>query len=227
MLIDNFFGMFLPFLGAILGIFLGKILPLKKNLGMKLILSFSGAFLLAITVFELLPEIYSGSKKSLSIFVMCGILFQIILEFFSKGAEHGHHHTETDENFPLGVWLSLCLHALVEGMPIGTQEELNFGIFVHKIPIGMILFFILDKTNISVNTKWFALIGFSLMSPLGALMMESLKFLDFYRNEITGLVVGMLLHIATTILFESTENHSFNIRKLSIIILAVFMAYLL
>ena len=224
---DDFFSLSLPFFGALFGIFLAKTTALKKTLGMKLILSFSGAFLLAITVFKLLPEIYSENQKHLSIYVMGGILFQIVLEFFSKGAEHGHHHIETTDAFPLGLWLSLCLHALVEGMPLSSQEELNYGIFIHKIPIGMILFLILDKTNNFAKIMWVPLIGFSLMTPLGSLLMEWVPLLENHRIEITALVVGMLLHISTTILFESTEDHGFNIRKLTIILLAVGIAYML
>ena len=90
----------LPFLGAMLGILLGQFLTFKKTIGIKLILSFSGAFLLGITVFKLLPNIFSHGNKQLSVFVMGGILFQIILEYFSKGAEHGHYHSNTSEVFP-------------------------------------------------------------------------------------------------------------------------------
>ena len=79
MSLNDYWLLSLPFVGAMLGIMFTKFFPLKKTLGLKLILSFSGAFLLGITVFELFPEIFSKGSKQLSIYVMGGILFQIVL----------------------------------------------------------------------------------------------------------------------------------------------------
>ena len=36
----------------------------------KLLLAFSGAYLFAISVFHLLPEVYSGSNKTVGIFIL-------------------------------------------------------------------------------------------------------------------------------------------------------------
>ncbi|MEK9603846.1 MAG: ZIP family metal transporter [Flavobacteriaceae bacterium] len=216
-----------PFIGALAGILTAKFASIEKTIGLKLILSFSGAFLLGITVFELLPEIYSFQNKQISVLVMGGILFQILLEFFSKGAEHGHYHHDTSKNFPLGLWFSLCLHAIIEGMPLSNYTELSYGIIIHKIPIGIILYLILEKTQISFKTKSIALILFCLMTPLGSLMMAQIPFLDLYHVEITAWVVGMMLHISTTILFESTENHKLNLSKISIILSAILLSYVL
>ncbi len=224
---NDYLSLSLPFLGALTGIMLAKIFSLNKTIGLKLILSFSGAFLLGITVFELLPEIFSQGDKQLSVFLMGGILFQIILEFFSKGAEHGHYHQDDSLIFPVGLWISLSLHAVIEGMPLSSQEGLAYGILIHKIPIGMILYFIMDKTNISVKLKWTALILFCLMTPLGSLIMTYIPFLENYRVEITAWVVGMILHISTTILFESAENHKFNLRKLTVILAAIILSFII
>lgn len=224
---SNILFLILPFLGALTGIAIAKVIPLKNLLGLKLVLSFSGAFLLGITIFELIPEIFSTGKKQLSIFVTGGILFQIILETFSKGAEHGHINSNGTTVFPLGLWISLCVHALLEGMPLSNQMELTYGILVHKIPIGMILYLIIEKTNISVTTKWSSLLIFCLMTPLGSGLIHYTNLLSNYQFEITAWVVGMILHISTTILFESTENHNFNFKKIGIILIAVIFAYFL
>ena len=217
----------LPFLGAIVGITFARFLSLRKTIGLKLILSFSGAFLLGITIFKLLPNIFSDGNKHLSVFVMGGILFQILLEYFSKGAEHGHYYRDTSEVFPMTLWISLCLHALIEGMPLSDQIELTYGIIIHKIPIGIILYLIMEKTKISVKVKWFGLILFALMTPLGSLLMTQTPSFFKYRLEITAWVMGMILHISTTILFESSENHRFNLKKLSIILAAILLAYVI
>ena len=217
----------LPFIGAMAGVMFARFFPFIKTLGLKLILSFSGAFLLGITVFELFPKIFSEGDKQLSVYVMGGILFQIVLEYFSKGAEHGHYHPSASNIFPLTLWISLSLHALVEGIPLSNQIEMTYGIIIHKIPIGIILYLMMENTKISVKIKWSALLLFSLMTPIGNLLMTHTPSLIKNQFEITAWVVGMILHISTTILFESSENHSFNLRKLSVILLAILLAYLI
>jgi len=225
MSLDVYSSLLLPFVGAVVGIVVAMFFPPIKNLGLKLLLSFSGAFLLGITVFELLPDIFSGGNQELSVFLMAGILLQIVLEFFSKGAEHGHFHPPASPTFPLAMWVGLSLHALLEGMPLSQQIELGYGILVHKIPIGILLYLILDKTPVASKWKWMALLLFAVMTPLGSLLMGVLSPLEVYRDQVTALVVGMILHISTTILFESSENHRFNIRKLSVILIAIILAY--
>ena len=97
----------ITFSAVIIGFIRLLLKPQKKNI--KLLLAFSGAFLLSLTVLHLLPGIiqrrtqttFTKEKKTHDftswVFIMIGILFQILLEFFSKGAEHGHVHVHTDE----------------------------------------------------------------------------------------------------------------------------------
>ncbi|HIC30650.1 MAG TPA: ZIP family metal transporter, partial [Flavobacteriaceae bacterium] len=83
----------LPILSVVLGFLIVLIFKPKKSTNLKLLLAFSGAFLLSITVFNFLPEVYHHHHdKPIGLFIMAGILLQIVLEFFSKGAEHGHVH---------------------------------------------------------------------------------------------------------------------------------------
>ena len=63
------------------------------------------------------------------------------------------------------------------------------------------------------------------MSPLGSITLEYNDTLRNYQTQITAIVIGMLLHIATTILFESNQGHAFNIRKLLSILLAFLISY--
>ena len=56
--------------------------------------------------------------------------------------------------------------------------------------------------------------------------------MDFFQengnimNKILAIVVGMFLHISTTILFETDESHKFNLAKLLLIISGGYVAYL-
>ena len=89
----------------------------KINPGfLKLLLSFSGAYLFALTVLHLIPEVYQSGDKSIGVFIFIGFFIQIILEFFSQGIEHGHIHIHKNQNaaFPYGVMIGLCLHSFLE-----------------------------------------------------------------------------------------------------------------
>ena len=59
-------------------------IPFKKN-AIKLLLSFSGAFLLGVTVFNILPGIYKEGVNLMYAggLILLGFLLQIILEIFS------------------------------------------------------------------------------------------------------------------------------------------------
>jgi zinc transporter ZupT len=230
----------ITFLAVILGYGTALLLKPKKKQNIKLLLSFSGAFLLSITVLHLLPELFQGNDHlehnhehhslPMGLFIMFGILFQIILEFFSKGAEHGHVHVHTDENhqithIPWLLFFSLCLHALLEGFPVHQNPNLALGIAIHHFPIAIILttFF----TNAKMAPKWvfgFMLV-FALMTPLGTYFAEHLHIASHYSKEMTAIVIGILFHISSTIIFESNEGHKFNLAKISVIILGIVLAY--
>jgi hypothetical protein len=75
----------LPLLSVLLGYVIAIGLKPKGKQNLKLLLAFSGSFLLSLTVMHLLPDVYESHNLYVGIYIMVGILFQIILEFFSKG----------------------------------------------------------------------------------------------------------------------------------------------
>ena len=156
---------------------------------------------------------------------MIDLLNPILLEYLSQGTEHGHSHIKSNEYLPWVLFLSLCLHAFIEGFPLRYESSLVWGIFIHKIPIGMVLFYMIWDTKNSKKIKITALFIFAIMSPLGSITLEYNDTLRNYQTQITAIVIGMLLHIATTILFESNQGHAFNIRKLLSILLAFLISY--
>ena len=219
----------LPVLGVLLSFLFVVITKPQKNEYFKLLLAFSGAFLLALTIFELLPEVYIHSNpKTIGIFIMMGILFQIFLEFFSKGAEHGHVHISKEStNFPWLLFISLCIHSLLEGLPIGSNDIIIYGILIHKIPIAIILSIFLLGSNIKPIHAGLFMVLFSVMTPIGTFLAHTVEILSTYAIYLNALVIGVFLHISTVILFESSEGHKFNLRKLLVIIFGITIAYFL
>ncbi|MCO4822920.1 MAG: ZIP family metal transporter [Flavobacteriaceae bacterium] len=219
----------LPVYAVIFGFLIAKFLKDKKTFNFKLLLAFSGAFLLSLTIFDLLPEVYEHLDAKISgVFIMFGILLQIVLEFLSKGAEHGHVHVhKNDKTFPWLLFLSLCFHAFLEGFPIHQHNDMVYGVLIHKIPIAIIItIFLLESKFKSIQIVFF-LVVFALMTPLGTIISNNVTQLSEFIIYINAIVIGIFFHISTTILFESSEGHKFNLSKILVIILGICIAYVL
>lgn len=208
---------------------------------LKLILSFSGAYLFSITVLHLIPHVYQSTSTSpeiLGIYVLAGFLFQLVLEQFSQGIEHGHIHVEHEHDhdrhiFPFGIMISLCLHAFLEGMPLaaGHQTQLALGISIHHIPAGFALGSILISSHIKKNKIIITLAIFAAMTPFGFLLSKAISAgeigdIQLYFDKIMAVVIGIFLHISTTILFESgsIDHHKFNKKKMIAVLIGVGIA---
>jgi zinc and cadmium transporter len=200
---------------------------------LKLILSFSGAYLFGITVLHLIPDAYHGNDNMVGVFILTGFIFQIVLEQFSEGIEHGHIHVHNHDKvvFPLGIMGSLCLHGFLEGMPLagGHQSQLVFGIALHHIPAAFALGTVLLANHQSKNKTIFFIALFAIMAPAGYFFSDAISSggignLQQYFNRIMGVVIGIFLHISTTILFEAGPDHKFNRRKLVAVLLGVGIA---
>ncbi|MFV0573551.1 MAG: ZIP family metal transporter [Xanthomarina gelatinilytica] len=219
----------LPVLAVLIGALIVLVLKQKRSLFTKLLLSFSGAFLLALTLFDLLPEVYLHLDAKLTgLYIMFGILLQIILEFFSKGAEHGHIHIHKDNTqFPWLLFISLCIHSFLEGFPIHQHNDMVYGVLIHKIPIATLITSFLVQSNYSKMQIAGFLIFFAAMTPLGTFISNNTSLAEQYIYIINAIVIGIFFHISTVILFESSEGHKFNMSKLLAIIFGVAIAYLI
>lgn len=216
-----------PIYAIIIGVVIAFFTKKQKSIGTKLLLSFSGAFLLALTLFDLLPEVYLHlDAKQTGLFIMCGILLQIILEFLSKGAEHGHVHIhKEDAQFPWLLFVSLCIHSLLEGFPIHQHNDMVYGVLIHKIPIATVITaFLLESSYTKLQIIGFLTI-FAAMTPIGTFISNTMPFVVDYVDVINAIVIGIFLHISTTILFETGEGHKFNLSKLLAICLGILIAY--
>lgn len=217
--------------------------PLKGK-SVKLFLAFSGAYLLGISFTHLLPEVYQhGSAIRVGIFVLVGFIFQLLLEFFSEGIEHAHVHIHShSKKFPLTMMLSLSIHAFVEGIPLEheihettfhahehSNHSLLLGIIFHNIPVTIALATFFIHSGFSKKISFFYIAIFSIMGPLGAFLSHQLggsiteNFAGFFEATL-AIVVGMFLHISTTILFESSEGHRFNALKMFAILTGIALA---
>jgi len=203
----------------------------------KILLAFSGAFLIGITFLKLVPEVFSTVTKLTGLFVLLGFLLQLALELITEGAEHGHKHAHHDSErvSPLLLLIGLCIHSFLEGMPIvqsfdmKIQHSLVIGIVVHNIPISLTLMSLFLHYGCS-RIRAFSYLGiFALMTPLGSLFSNFLRdsittSLNSYFNYILAVVIGIFLHVSTSILFETEENHKYNLQKFITVIIGLGVA---
>ena len=207
----------------------------------KLTLAFSGGFLLAIIFQHLLPDLYQQDFENAGLFILLGFLVQLILEYFSGGIEHGHTHTHSGSRIPLTLFVALSIHSVIEGFPLGgaygghvlhmghEHESLFWGIIFHQIPVAIALMTLFLNSSMGMLKSWFFLTLFALTTPIGALLGMQFNPEQFGLNihVILAVVVGMFLHISTTIIFETSENHRVNLLKLVSILLGGGLAMLL
>lgn len=79
----------LPILSVVIGFIIAVYLK-RETRATQYLLSFSGAFLLSILVFEFLPHVYEDYNPIIGVMVMAGVLLQVLLEFLSKEIGRAH-----------------------------------------------------------------------------------------------------------------------------------------
>ncbi len=202
-------------------------------------LTFSGAFLLGITLLKLFPHLFSTAQQP-GLYVVAGFLIQIGLESLSKGLEHGHMHlASTSHLFPWSITIGLVIHAFMEGMPLSHAFDLNpginsalyFGVLLHKIPAAFVLFTVIMNYGFQKTKAFLILTFFALMTPLGALVSElflvnSILQQSYFSEVILGIVVGAFLHISTTILQEAQDKHQFPLYQAMALVLGFLVSSL-
>ncbi len=216
------------FLSVVIGMVIVLIAKPRLKLS-QLLLSFSGAYLLGIIILELLPEVFSDTQHhKVGVFIIAGLVIQIVLDFFSKGADHGHVHLHNEKHFPWVLFISLSIHAFIEGLPLSHLESnhLLIGIVVHNIPISIILGTFFVASSMPKSYALLFLTAFACMSPLGNLLGAFIPMIIEYKTAITAVVIGVLLHISTTIIFESSKDHKFNLTKFISILVGFALAIL-
>lgn len=216
----------------------------KARTALKLVLSFSGAYLLGITVLHLMPGAFSIPGASAGLWILGGFLVQLMLEQLSQGVEHGHIHVHEHgrSQMAVQVMIGLSLHAFLEGMPLSHydsfyalheghahgHQHLLIGIVLHKLPAAFALVSLLLLSHFRKATAWICLSFFAAMSPLGALLAGYFQISPVAMANLLGFVIGSFLHIATTILFEADDNrqHHVSWAKMGVILLGIGLAVL-
>ena len=232
-------------MSAVAGGMAAFILPVsKENAGKRyrMALVFSGAYLFAITITHILPDLMNDEAGGpfTGMLVLAGFFFQQILEFFTQGVEHGHlhsHHKGEAHKTSTAVLVvtALGIHAFMEGGMLANAgrgettvpQSLLYGVLMHKLPETFALVSVLACELPHKKAILFMAL-FSLASPAGLwtgdLLFEQSVLSTGFFHGLFALVCGSFLHISTTIVFESSADHKFNAKKMGIAIVAAGIA---
>src|SRR5262245_39895855 len=223
-------------LGAV-SVFLFRLYEPKH---IKLLNAFTGAYLLCLTLLHLLPELYHAHDGKtphddlwIGVLILAGFFTQVALDVISMGVEHGHSH-HLHGRAPVGVLTGLCLHALVEAMALGdprvhydpaSRRMLLYSIVLHNYPVSIALLGMLLQSGMKPGRALGWLAFFAAMAPLG-MSLSAHTGLAAHSRELTAFVIGIFMHISTTILFESSEIHRFNLAKLAAIFIGTTLGFM-
>ncbi len=231
-----------PILAAILGGLAGIYLHGKITKDVKILLAFSGAYLFALTVLHLLPELFELGQAGY--FILIGFLLQLVLDYFSKGVEHGHVHPSdvSSAQFPLGIFISLFLHSFIEGLPLVSGElghhghshgdhGLLIGISLHKVPEAIALAALLFYTFKAKGKVLSYLLIYATATPMGMWAGTALMGTTWFDpatmySHLLAIAVGIFIHVSTTIIFEADEHHRISFKKICAILVGLALVAL-
>ncbi len=218
-------------------------IPKLQQYSVNSLLVFTSAYLFSITIIHILPEVFhNGPEVTIGIVVLAGFFFQVILDVFSKGIEHGHAHIESEKTSQkyqvfLPLYIALLIHSLLEGGILETdghhhEHAVNTvftGLLIHKIPAVLALTGLMISLKFKTQKALILLLIFASASPIGALINEHLGVLlhEQSSNYLVAFVCGNFLHISTVMFFEINPNHSeFKFKKAAISALGALLAIL-
>ena len=205
----------------------------------KVLNAFTGAYLLTLVMLHLLPDLYEPEAgialKPLVIggFILFGFFLQIAMDSISMGIEHGHAH-EIHGRMAFGILAGLCIHAFVEALALGKSPEhqtvhdlaahhfLLVSVVVHNYPISIALLGMLLQSGMKKSSALLCLGLFAVMAPIG-MFTSSFTGLAVYSRYLMAIVIGIFMHISTTILFESEDHHRFPVGKMVAVIVGLIL----
>ncbi len=221
-----------PLIGGLLAFYFKPTVESKY----KMFLSFSGAYLFSVVLLHFFPVIFSEtSLPNAGMYVLLGFLLQLLLEQLTKGLEHGHFHVHGHHpSFAYTVMLGICIHSFFDGIPVfsGEHNDHNHSMLsamaLHKIPEGYALVVLLSLLKVKPFTSFILLCVFCMVAPAGTFAASYFERVNPQVLMILyALVGGLILHVSTTILFESESGeHHFTLRKILAVSAGALLAFL-
>jgi zinc transporter 1/2/3 len=188
--------------------------PSKLTMGKEFIVGealASGIFLGAALLHMLndaARDFYSLEYEYPIAYLLAGIVFLTLLLLEHIGREVNEHAGNNNLLFVLLTVVMMSIHALFEGIALGTRSDLSLLIIMfvaiigHKWAESYSLAVQFRKNNIDKKLSWFLFLIFALMTPFGIFLGNLANSDNLTGNHIlapifTSLAAGTFLYIGT------------------------------
>ncbi len=168
-------------------------------------ISFGAGIFLGTVFLHLLPEAFESTRVAMAApFVLLGYLLVFFIEKFlfahrDGGPEQGHMVIS------ISAFVGLSIHSFIEGLGLAVASEypalgsvIFISILAHKMTASFSLTSLFVLAKISTRKSLLLLTAFSLMAPVGALLMAPLVKAenDILLSPLVGLTSGTFLYVA-------------------------------
>lgn len=223
--------------GPLTGIILNQTLRLRTSKLVGFTVVFSGSFLMGISLFGLMPELFDNIRQA-GLWIVLGFLLQIVLEKYTGGLGHGHIHAHDIPRSELVLYGGLMLHALFEGYSAGLTNYLQphtvsgmvVGISIHEVPAAFSLSVLMQTRYKRKGNSMLLLALYALATPIGysaGIYLHSQHLISENTSQIiTAIIAGTFLHISTTIVFENSLRKREGLSKWAVILLGLLISYI-
>ena len=111
---------------------------------------------------------------------------------------------------------------------VGGDIPFVVGVLLHKLPMAIALATVIQRSGVRTGRSWAILSIFAVAAPLGILFghLFGMRMGEDFLSAALAIAIGMLLHISTTIIFESTPDHRFNAKRFITVLLGALLAIL-
>ena len=224
---------------AVISTFLGGLFAIRLKDRLHLILGFSAGAVIAVALFDLLPEAFEltgqgGIAGLTTVLIAAGFLFYLVLDrFFSLHSHDEHDCHNPSHKGKLGA-IMLILHSFLDGLIIGLSFKVSVSVgwvvtaavLAHDFSDGInTANMVLRRHGSRVETlKWLVLDS---LAPLAGILTAVFISIDsFGLGVILAIFTGFFLYLGASDLIPESHHQHPTIWTTVATILGVVVLYL-
>ncbi len=201
---------------------IGGVTAIRLRDRLHLLLGFSAGAILAVALFEIIPEVFAldGTGSAMMPLAAVGFLFFFALERYAalhRAREHMHAHGAHESELGAFSAGALAFHSFLDGIAIGTGFQASFrlglliglGVIVHDFDDGLntVTVVLSHRGTIRSAARWLAV---DMVAPVvGAAATLLFALPTAVLPWMLAFFAGCFLYIgASDLLPEAREHHS-------------------